>query len=165
MLLALLVTTALLGQTVYEWTDAQGEAHYTDDLSSIPKGAKVRTTEGADISVVTPAAKGGRDAGVRPAGPSAPKATRDRCAPAKEKLAAAEAKLAAAKAEHELGVARAAGDCQQILRTHGQAEYAKCTRRRRYPESVPEPNFGALEQQVEAARDALRRVQVGGCEE
>ena len=180
MLLALLVTTALLGQTVYEWTDAQGESHFTDDLSSIPKGVKVRTTEGEEISVVgrpTPKAapaKGARDAGVAPketlpvAVPVPPPAAtpgRDRCAPAKEKLAAAEAKLAAAKTEHELRVARAAGDCQAILRTHGQAEYAKCTRRRKYPESVPEPNFGALEQQVEDAKDALRRVQVGGCEQ
>jgi hypothetical protein len=37
MTLALLVA-ALLGQTIYEWTDSRGEVHFTDDKSSIPKG-------------------------------------------------------------------------------------------------------------------------------
>lgn len=35
---------------VYVWTDKTGAEHFTDDLKSIPKGAKVRTTEGAQIS-------------------------------------------------------------------------------------------------------------------
>jgi hypothetical protein len=48
LLLALLVTQA----TVYAWTDKAGVEHFTDDLSTIPKGAKVRTTDGADISYV-----------------------------------------------------------------------------------------------------------------
>lgn len=168
MMLALVVT-ALLGQTVYEWTDASGETHYTDDPSSVPKGVKARTTGGDDISVVGRASAGKQrpaDGGVPPAkATAAPKPERDRCAEAKQKLEAAEERLAAAKKEHELRVARAAGDCQQVLRTHGQAEYAKCTRGRRRPESVPEPSFGTLEQQVEAAREALRRAQVAGCVE
>jgi hypothetical protein len=42
-----------LAQTVYEWTDKSGEVHYTDDKSSIPKGAKVRTTDGAALAEVS----------------------------------------------------------------------------------------------------------------
>lgn len=48
LLVALLVTQA----TVYAWTDKAGVEHFTDDLASIPKGVKVRTTEGAEIGVV-----------------------------------------------------------------------------------------------------------------
>ena len=50
MTLALLVA-ALLGQTIYEWTDSRGEVHFTDDKSSIPKGAKVKTTEGEELTI------------------------------------------------------------------------------------------------------------------
>lgn len=48
LLFALLMTQA----TVYAWTDKAGVEHFTDDLSTIPKGVKVRTTDGADISVM-----------------------------------------------------------------------------------------------------------------
>jgi hypothetical protein len=51
MTLALLVA-ALLGQTIYEWADSRGEVHFTDDKSSIPKGAKVKTTEGEEINTI-----------------------------------------------------------------------------------------------------------------
>ncbi|PZR07060.1 MAG: hypothetical protein DI536_28810 [Archangium gephyra] len=46
-----LLTAWLLAQaTIYSWTDKKGVEHFTDDLSTIPKGVKVRTTEGAVVS-------------------------------------------------------------------------------------------------------------------
>lgn len=46
-----LLTALLLSQaTIYSWTDKKGVQHFTDDLSSIPKGVKVRTTEGDVVS-------------------------------------------------------------------------------------------------------------------
>ncbi len=164
MVLALLVA-ALVGQTVYEWTDAQGQAHYTDDPSTIPRGAKVRTTEGEELTVVGASAKAlTPDAGVRQKvrPPAAPK--RDRCAEAAKKVRGLEEKLAKEKQAHELALLRRSGDCQQILRTHGQAEYAKCTRRGR-PSVEPPPGPEALERELETARELLRRAQVSGCEE
>ncbi len=40
-------------QQVYQWTDKAGEVHYTDDKSTIPKGAKVRTTSGEALAEVS----------------------------------------------------------------------------------------------------------------
>lgn len=51
-----LVLALALSQTIYRWTDARGEVHYTDDATSIPRGAKVQTTEGEELTVV-PASK------------------------------------------------------------------------------------------------------------
>lgn len=63
-------------QTVYEWTDKSGEPHYTDDKSSIPKGAKVRTTEGealAEVSTDTPPPKPlAAPSSAAPSGPQRP---------------------------------------------------------------------------------------------
>lgn len=44
--------TLLLLSQIYRWTDARGEVHYTDDASTIPRGAKVQTTDGEDVTVV-----------------------------------------------------------------------------------------------------------------
>ena len=46
LLLSLLIAQA----TVYTWTDKAGLQHFTDDLTSVPRGVKVRTTEGDEIS-------------------------------------------------------------------------------------------------------------------
>jgi hypothetical protein len=35
---------------VYSWTDKSGVEHFTDDLKAVPRGVKVRTTEGTEIS-------------------------------------------------------------------------------------------------------------------
>ncbi|MDP2270695.1 MAG: DUF4124 domain-containing protein [Archangium sp.] len=52
-LAALLVfSTAANAQQIYRWTDKKGEAHYTDDVSTVPKGAKLETTEGEELMVV-----------------------------------------------------------------------------------------------------------------
>ncbi len=45
-LLLLLIVQA----QVYSWTDSAGVEHFTDDPASVPRGVKVRTTEGAEIS-------------------------------------------------------------------------------------------------------------------
>jgi hypothetical protein len=79
LLIALLVTQA----TIYAWTDKAGVEHFTDDLSTIPKGVKVRTTDGADISLMVVTDKDGKKEEkpaapapvvVAPAGPEAPSA-------------------------------------------------------------------------------------------
>lgn len=41
-----------LAQTIYSWTDETGTVHFTDNLASVPQGAKVVTTEGAELAVV-----------------------------------------------------------------------------------------------------------------
>ncbi len=52
-LAALLVfSTAASAQSIYRWTDKRGEVHYTDDASTVPKGAKLETTEGEELMVV-----------------------------------------------------------------------------------------------------------------
>jgi len=46
LLAALLIAQA----TIYSWTDKDGVEHFTDDLGTVPKGVKVRTTEGGEVS-------------------------------------------------------------------------------------------------------------------
>ena len=41
--IAVLMAGGASAQTIYRWTDAKGTVHYTDDASSIPRGAKVTT--------------------------------------------------------------------------------------------------------------------------
>ena len=50
--LVCLLTSMAGAQSVYRWTDASGELHYTNDRSQIPKGTKVETTEGAELAQV-----------------------------------------------------------------------------------------------------------------
>lgn len=38
---------------VYRWVDSHGEPHFTDDRASIPKGAKVETTDGDELTEVS----------------------------------------------------------------------------------------------------------------
>lgn len=50
LLLALALTVD--GSVVYQWVDEDGVTHYTDNLATIPNGAPVTTTTGADINVL-----------------------------------------------------------------------------------------------------------------
>jgi hypothetical protein len=38
--------------TVYRWTDASGEEHYTNDRATIPGDARPQVSEGGDVSVL-----------------------------------------------------------------------------------------------------------------
>lgn len=49
-----LVSTAVSAQTIYRWTDKKGEVHYTDDLSAVPRGAKLETTAGEELMIEPP---------------------------------------------------------------------------------------------------------------
>ena len=72
-LTALLFLSAAVGaQTpkIYRWTDKKGEVHYTDDLSSVPKGAKAETTEGEELMVEPPKPARPTPAPVAPSAPS-----------------------------------------------------------------------------------------------
>ena len=72
----LLLAFVLAQSTVYVWTDKSGLDHFTDDLTSIPRGVKVRTTQGAEISSITtdkpktPVAVAAVSAPSQPAAPS-----------------------------------------------------------------------------------------------
>jgi len=158
MTLALLVA-ALLGQTIYEWTDSRGEVHFTDDKSSIPKGAKVKTTEGEEINTI--------EAPTLPTGSRPVKSgkTIERCAVTKKKLEALETRLTKAKEQHESALLRWQGNCAQIRSKFGAEEEARCLRRGRKSAAPPESNYAALEKETEAAADAHRRAQVSGCTE
>ncbi len=48
----LLLSSTANAQTIYRWTDKKGEVHYTDEVSTVPKGAKLETTEGEELMVV-----------------------------------------------------------------------------------------------------------------
>lgn len=46
----LLAAAPAMAQQVYSWTDANGVEHFTDDASSIPKGARVNRVSAAEAS-------------------------------------------------------------------------------------------------------------------
>lgn len=50
----LFCSTAAAAQTMYRWTDKNGEVHYTDDRSTVPAGAKLETTEGEELMIEPP---------------------------------------------------------------------------------------------------------------
>jgi len=165
--LAALLLSLLLGQaTTYVWTDQAGEDHYTDDRSSIPKGVKVRTTEGTPVEVVKRRPAPGTE---QPAAAAREELeARDRCAAARDALAAAEKRLAEART-FEADPAPLAG-CQAVLAARGQGAYAQCmaagNREGKAEEARPERQkrkVEAAEAEVEQARDRLRRVTSAGC--
>jgi Domain of unknown function (DUF4124) len=72
LLVLVLQASAAAAQTIYTWVDRNGATHFTDDPSTAPRGVKVRTTEGAELSHISadrPAAA--PDAGVMPTAPAA----------------------------------------------------------------------------------------------
>ena len=149
-----LVFSLLAGQTLYEWVDARGTSHFTDDPSTIPANAKRKVTTGADL-MVTPAAPK-LDAGAAAAAPPRP----DLCAAAQLAVKEAERQLEQDKVDRSLAEERANQHCQDVLRGGGQASFARCMAGR--ASAVP-PSTGSTEKRLDDAREMLRRVQVNGC--
>ncbi len=152
---ALLLSLSLAQATTYVWTDQEGD-HYTNDPSTIPKGVKVRTTEGVPVEVVK-----GRPQGLDDGEGAAP--APNRCKEARRALARAEARLAAEKAT-PAPPPRSAG-CQEVLALKGQAAYAACMAGPAINdlEAERKARLQAAEAEVERARDELRKVTYGGC--
>lgn len=151
-----LLLAALLSQTVYEWTDAQGGVHYTDDKSSIPSGAKkVRTTAGDDVSVMklttttTPSPE--------PAAPS-----KNSCDELKAKISSLESQRDALFKAYEARLSEAQAQCRSQLATHGQGAYAQCVSSTTARAGAA-PDDSSLKKDIDDAKEALRRAQVSGC--
>jgi hypothetical protein len=163
-LLLLLVAS----QVLYEWTDAEG-THFTDDRTTIPRGAKVKTTAGDDISVVEghgPATRGANtgapDAGVRTSAPAS-RPQVDTCAVARRAVAEAEQALSRNVERVDPGEQCLAQLQHMANNGFARAEYARCMAgRQAQGESHARDEFS--KQQLESARDALRRAQAAGCQ-
>jgi hypothetical protein len=159
----LLIIALLAGQTFYEWTDASGQAHYTDDPSTIPANARRRVTQGAEPVLVTTAGDAGvraavkRDAGVAPQRPPAP-AGPDTCELAQQKVREIERRIAEGKDKAAADEQAANERCQQQLRQFGDGAFAQCMAARQ-----SRVRSNSHEKELEAARDELRKAQVGGC--
>jgi hypothetical protein len=52
-LAGLVCSLSASAQTFYSWTDEAGTTHYTDDLSSVPKGTGFKATSGDPLMVVS----------------------------------------------------------------------------------------------------------------
>lgn len=156
----LLVLSLLVGQTIYEWVDAKGESHFTNDPNSIPAGAKRRPTQGAEVLIEPSAAKkvkpSGVDAGVVAARPPGP----DSCAQAREVISQLEARRAQAQQAKEQQGSR----CQEVLNTHGQGDYARCMAGGADgADGADASRVEPVEALLEGARATLRRAQEEGC--
>ncbi len=155
-----LLLSALLSQTIYEWVDSKGESHFTDDVSTIPAGAKRRVTEGAPF-IVEPGDAGPGKKATAPLPVVTPKAGPDTCARARDRVRSLEQQLAQVKAAQE-NAANAPNPCQRALNVGGQPAYARCMASR--PNGAPTaPSTSGLEKDLDAAREALRKAQVEGC--
>ena len=148
MVMALMVAL-LSGQAVYEWIDAKGQSHFTNDPGSIPAGAKRRSTTGEALTVTPATPK--VDAGVVVA-PVA--AARDTCAPARLRVALLEKQL-----EDSKTVTAESTRCQEVLMLRGQGAFAQCMASRSQA-GVPGEN---LQSELENSRDVLRKAQLSGC--
>ncbi|MFT3706831.1 MAG: DUF4124 domain-containing protein [Archangium sp.] len=158
MLLALAVSVLLGQATTYEWVDEKGETHFTDDVSTVPKRAKVKTTTGGDLSVIEREPKN-----APPQPPKKDKPTWDTCEVAKRRLDVALAKLEEAKKKFELEQLRYEGKCAEIASRFGAEEEARCLKRGRKAVAAPTPKYSALQTEVDRQQDELRRAQVSGC--
>jgi hypothetical protein len=152
----------LLSQTTYEWTDKAGVVHVTDNPSTVPSAAKVKTTERAVDSGRRESKAGNKAAGtVQPSLGVAP--SPNACVAAKAKVAALEADLEKARAEAAQSMEAAQRKCQEKLNTLGPAVYAQC--RAGLPSAADlEKPVQEASKRIEEAKDELRRVQVSGCQ-
>ncbi|MEW5741011.1 MAG: DUF4124 domain-containing protein [Myxococcota bacterium] len=172
MLHVTVLIAALLGQTIYTWTDAQGEEHFTDDPSTIPKGVKAKTMAPGEVETVrsspepaAPTAPAAPDAGssvltdssTRKA-PAVP--PENKCTRAKKAVAEAEAEVAAAR---KASAAPPTRDCQSVLNTQGHAAYAQCMASRKNGEDSGR-GLATVERRLNEAKEDLRRAQAAGCQ-
>jgi phage I-like protein len=153
-----LLLAALLSQTMYEWTDAQGGAHFTDDRSTIPSNAKkVRTTTGQDVTVLK------MSDSPKPAPVDAqPVATKNTCDELKKKIVSLEAQRDAMFRAYDARVSEAQAQCRATLVTHGQGAFAQCVASTN-SRTGPTPDDATINKAINDTKDALRRAQVGGC--
>ncbi len=93
-----------------------------DNRASIPKGVKVRATEGNELSVI-PASERARDAGVAS---SRQREGVDTSEAVRAQVGRVEARLDAAKKSAEQARLVWNGDGQAVLNLHGDAAHAQC---------------------------------------
>ncbi len=156
-----LLVALLSSQVIYEWVDAKGQSHFTDDRGSIPQGVKPRETKGGEVSVVksTPPAPVAQaaDAGVvEEEETMAP----DTCAVAQNELTQAEERAAAEQATQQQREEEETLQCGNVLLTHGQGSFAQCMAGR---SDALMQDASALQKQVEVARESLKLAQANGC--
>ncbi|MEW6435321.1 MAG: DUF4124 domain-containing protein [Myxococcota bacterium] len=167
MLHVTVLVAALLGQTIYTWTDKNGEEHFTDDPSSIPRGVKAKTMAPGEVETVL---SSDEPAPPKPAAQPPPKpvvivaegdagvpAPVDTCAQAREALRQAEAELAEARRPSP-----PPRDCQSVLNTLGQGAYAQCMANQAEAREG-ERKTAKAQRRVDSAKDDLRRAQAAGC--
>ena len=155
-----LLLALLAGPTIYEWVDAKGGKHFTDDPSTIPANAKRRVTEGAELMITT-AAKSDAGVAATPAPAPAPPTGTDSCTAARQQIAQLERQLQEAKVSFEETQAREMAACRERLALRGDAVYAACLAgRTTEPSTSP---TAPVQAQLDAARETLRRAQVNGC--
>ncbi len=155
-----LLTLMLLAQT-WEWTDAQGVTHFTDDRSTIPKGAQAKQTEGDDISEVAAPAM---PRVVKPV--SSKRSGVDRCAQGKKRVDQLEVQVAQAERTQFLSEAAYRNDCGALMsadRVDCQALMPRFRPSRRPAPAPTSPSLERLKSDLEKARDELRKVQSDGC--
>lgn len=165
-----LVVSLLASQAVYEWVDGQGQAHFTNVAESIPAGAVRRElTFGEPVPMVRPSDTAARPSETRPSEtaarpseespPARPPAQRDACELAQEQLDALEQQLAQGEESAQAEEERQAQECQQVLNTLGQGAWLRC----RAGLAAAAPPVSPVKEQLDAAREGLRRAQAGGC--
>lgn len=170
MLRLTVLVAALLGQTVYTWTDKNGEEHFTDDPSSIPKGVKAKTMQPGEVETVrssdepSPSPTAAAPLAAAPlaaADAGAPDAglPEDTCEKARKAIAQAQAALDAAK---KAAVTPSQRNCQEALNTLGPMGYAQCMNRS--PDAKEgERQVASAQRRLDDAKDDLRRAQAAGC--
>jgi hypothetical protein len=164
-----LILLLVASQVIYEWTDAEG-THFTDDRTAIPRGAKVKTTGGDDISVVDEGRRPPPNAAASPAAPDAgtrakkDKPEVDTCQVARAAVTEAEKAQARANEKVDPGQECLAQLQRQANNGFAQAAYAQCMAGRQSTLDAQQAREEATRQRVEAAKDALRRAQAAGCQ-
>ena len=83
----------------------------------------------------------------------------DSCVVARNRVSQLEQQIERARVAAEQARERERLECQQMLNLHGEGAFARCMASRAEPVS---PINGA-QTELEGAREALRRAQVGGC--